>query len=100
MILYSMGLGYGEVMGRRISEMRISNLAVYEKFTDPGNHTGMERFHTPPLLKLVIRDQGRTDCQVGRQFLLQARPGKTVEESGDDWKRWHLTEEMRVGRIV
>lgn len=53
MILYSMGLGYGELMGRKISEMGVSNLEVYKRFTKRGNYTGMGRFHTP-LLKLVV----------------------------------------------
>lgn len=52
-ILYDMGLGYGELMGLKMEEMKMSKLDVIRKFMDLGKNKGYGNFHTP-FLKMIL----------------------------------------------
>jgi predicted hydrocarbon binding protein len=52
-ILYDMGLGYGELMGQKMQKMEISKLDLIKKFMELGQTHGYGVFHTP-LLKMIL----------------------------------------------
>jgi predicted hydrocarbon binding protein len=52
-ILYDMGLGYGELMGESMEKMKTSRLEVIKKFMDLGRTHGYGEFRTP-FLKMVL----------------------------------------------
>jgi predicted hydrocarbon binding protein len=53
LILYEMGVGYGEIMAKNIKEMGAGKLEIYKKFIDRGKHQGYGEF-TVPLLESII----------------------------------------------
>jgi predicted hydrocarbon binding protein len=52
-ILYDMGLGYGELMGKSIQRMGTHQLKIMTDFMNLGKRRGYGTFHTP-LLKLIL----------------------------------------------
>jgi predicted hydrocarbon binding protein len=52
-ILYDMGVGYGELMGKNILSIGISKMSVYIKFLQIGKRQGYGEFEVP-LLKTII----------------------------------------------
>lgn len=52
-ILYDMGVGYGELMGKAIVGAGASKLGTYKKFLDIGKLQGYSEFAVP-LLKMII----------------------------------------------
>jgi predicted hydrocarbon binding protein len=52
-ILYDMGLGYGELMGKSIEKMGSYQLKIMNDFMSLGKRRGYGTFHTP-LLKLIL----------------------------------------------
>ena len=52
-ILYAMGLGYGELMGLKMEEMKMSKIEVIRSFIDLGKTKGYGKFHTP-FLKMIL----------------------------------------------
>ncbi len=52
-ILYDMGMGYGELMGKTIRSVGVSKLGSYKKFIELGKRQGYGQFDVP-LLKMII----------------------------------------------
>jgi predicted hydrocarbon binding protein len=52
-ILYDMGLGYGEIMGKGIAAIGISKIGTYKRFLDIGKKQGYGEFQVP-LLKMIL----------------------------------------------
>ncbi len=52
-ILYDMGIGYGELMGKTIQSVGVSKLGAYKRFMELGKKQGYGRFDVP-LLKMII----------------------------------------------
>lgn len=52
-ILYDMGLGYGELMGLKMEEMKMSKIDVIRAFMELGKNKGYGKFHTP-FLKMIL----------------------------------------------
>ncbi|MGI0092137.1 MAG: V4R domain-containing protein [Nitrososphaerales archaeon] len=52
-ILYDMGLGYGELMGRNMKEMGVSRFEVIKDFIELGKSHGYGVFNTP-FLKMIL----------------------------------------------
>jgi predicted hydrocarbon binding protein len=52
-ILYDMGLGYGELMGKNMKEARVSKLEIVKKFMELGKVKGYGLFQVP-LLKTIL----------------------------------------------
>lgn len=53
LILYEMGVGYGEIMAANIKTMGVGRLETYQKFTNRGKHQGYGEFSVP-LLESII----------------------------------------------
>lgn len=67
-ILYDMGLGYGEIMGRNMNEMKISKFELINKFMELGRTHGYGVFHTP-LLKMILSGiQGEPSVRIENCF--------------------------------
>lgn len=92
-ILREIGVGYGQIMGKAISEMGGSRIEVYKRFIERGKHQGYGIFHVAVLEALtsaftgevVIRlknsffslsagKTGRTECQIVAGMIAGAAP--------------------------
>ena len=119
-ILVEIGLGYGQIMGKTISDMGGSRLAIYKRFIERGKHQGYGIFEVPLLTALtstftgevVIRlknsffslcagKTGQTECQIvagmiggAAPYLLGNKDFKCVEtkclSKGDSFCEFHL----------
>ncbi len=78
-ILYDMGLGYGELMGQNMQKMELSRIEVIKKFMELGKNHGYGVFHTP-LLKMILSGiQGEPIVRIEDCFFAAAagRTGKS-----------------------
>ncbi|MDV3244849.1 MAG: hypothetical protein LYZ66_06740 [Nitrososphaerales archaeon] len=75
-MLYQMGAGYGELMGKRISEMGSSKLSVYRSFISVGNKQGYGRFDVPLLKTIISRTRGEAIIRLKNSFF-GSSAGKT-----------------------
>ena len=67
-ILYEMGLGYGEIMGKIIAEQGKSRPEYYKDFVDRGKYHGMGHFQVPMLESIVSGLKGEAVIRVKRSF--------------------------------
>jgi predicted hydrocarbon binding protein len=58
-VLYEMGLGYGELMGKEIVNRGMGRLGVYKDFLDRGVKSGMGTFEVPMLAAVISGFRGR-----------------------------------------
>jgi predicted hydrocarbon binding protein len=53
LILYEMGVGYGEQMAKSIAEMGAGRIEVYKRFMERGKHQGYGEFKVPILQSII-----------------------------------------------
>jgi predicted hydrocarbon binding protein len=75
-ILYEMGLGYGELMGESMKKMRVSRLEVIKSFMELGKTHGYGVFNTPFLKMILTGLQGEPAVRLEDSFFATA-VGKT-----------------------
>ncbi|MHB2037523.1 MAG: V4R domain-containing protein [Nitrososphaerales archaeon] len=68
-ILYEMGLGYGEIMGKMIEEQGKGRLEYYKDFIERGKYHGMGHFQVPMLTAIISGLKGEAVIRVKRSFL-------------------------------
>jgi len=76
LILYEMGVGYGEIMAKNIKEMGAGKLEIYKKFIDRGKHQGYGEFTVPMLESIISSLRGEAKVYVKDSFFAYAA-GKT-----------------------
>ena len=78
-ILYEMGLGYGELMGQRMKEMGTSRLQIVKDFIELGKTHGYGEFNTPFIKMVVSGIRGEPLVRLENSFFASAigRTGKT-----------------------
>jgi predicted hydrocarbon binding protein len=79
LILYEMGVGYGEIMARNIKQMGANKLEIYSKFINKGKHQGYGEFNVPLLESLISGVRGEAKVYLKDSFFSCAagRTGKT-----------------------
>jgi predicted hydrocarbon binding protein len=75
-ILYDMGVGYGELMGKSILSIGISKLSVYKKFLELGKRQGYGEFEVPLLKTIIAGLRGRAYVTLKDSFFATSA-GKT-----------------------
>jgi predicted hydrocarbon binding protein len=77
-ILYDMGLGYGELMGQNMKKMGVSKLEVINNFMELGKTHGYGVFNTPFLKMILTGLQGEPAVRLEDSFFATAigRTGK------------------------
>lgn len=75
-ILYDMGIGYGELMGKSILLIGVSRLGVYKKFLDIGKKQGYGEFQVPLLKAIIAGMKGQAYITLKDSFFATA-VGKT-----------------------
>jgi predicted hydrocarbon binding protein len=75
-ILYAMGLGYGELMGLKMEESKMSRIDVIKSFMDLGKNKGYGKFHTPFLKMILSGLRGEPMVRLEDSFFA-ASAGKT-----------------------
>jgi predicted hydrocarbon binding protein len=78
-ILYEMGVGYGEIMAKNIQEMGAGKLEVYRKFIKKGKLQGYGEFGVPLLESLITGMKREAKVYVNSSFFSHAagQTGKT-----------------------
>ncbi|HKT22354.1 MAG TPA: V4R domain-containing protein [Nitrososphaerales archaeon] len=77
-ILYEIGVGYGEQMGKVIEEEGKGKLSTYRDFIEKGRYQGWGRFETPIIRMIVAGLKGEMVVKLERSFFAEA-VGKTGE---------------------
>ena len=67
-ILYDMGLGYGELMGENMNKMGVSRLKVIKDFMELGKKHGYGVFNTPFLKMILTGLQGEPVVRLEDSF--------------------------------
>lgn len=67
-ILYDMGLGYGELMGANMAKMGVSKLEVIKSFMELGKIHGYGVFNTPFLKMILTGIRGEPLVRLGDSF--------------------------------
>lgn len=78
-ILYEMGLGYGELMGRRMKEIGTSRLQIVKDLIELGKTHGYGEFSTPFLKMIISGIRGEPTVRLENSFFASAvgSTGKT-----------------------
>ncbi len=85
-ILYDMGLGYGELMGQNMKKMGVSKLEVINNFMELGKTHGYGVFNTPFLKMILTGLQGEPAVRLEDRLLCdshrQNREGRVLSHGG------------------
>lgn len=76
LILYEMGVGYGERMAAAIQEMGAGRIEVYKKFMERGKHQGYGEFRVPILQSIISGLKGEAKVYLKDSFFAHSA-GKT-----------------------
>ncbi len=71
-ILYGMGMGYGELMGENMKNMGVSKLEVIKSFMELGKSHGYGVFNTPFLKMILTGIQGEPAVRLEDSFFATA----------------------------
>jgi predicted hydrocarbon binding protein len=79
LILYEMGVGYGEIMADKIRAMGTGRIEVYRKFIEKGKHQGYGVFSVPLLKSIISGIGGEARVYLRDSFFAHAagKTGKT-----------------------
>jgi predicted hydrocarbon binding protein len=72
LILYEMGVGYGEIMAENIKEMGSGKLESYRKFMDLGRYHGYGEFMVPLLESIISSMRGEAKVYLKNSFFAYA----------------------------
>jgi predicted hydrocarbon binding protein len=76
LILYEMGIGYGECIAKSITDMGAGRIEVYRKFVARGKHQGYGEFKIPVLSSIISGLKGEATITLKDSFFA-ASSGKT-----------------------
>jgi predicted hydrocarbon binding protein len=68
LILYEMGVGYGERMAKNIKDMGAGRIEVYKRFIERGKHQGYGEFKVPVLQSIISGLKGEARIMLKDSF--------------------------------